>query len=130
MKTASFKTYAGPGRVSIARFAPRNTPAGYRQYKKLAPGTWFNSVSRERYVQLYDAEVLGKLDPNTTLAELCELAGGAEPVLLCWEAPPFTATNWCHRRMVADWFERELGLAVPELEQMKLPLTPGVRAKG
>jgi hypothetical protein len=40
------------------------------------------------------------------------LAGGAEPVLLCWERPPFTADNWCHRRMVAAWFG--VGVALEE----------------
>jgi hypothetical protein len=32
----------------------------------------------------------------------------------CWERPPFTEKNWCHRRLVAGWFETELGVAVPE----------------
>ena len=39
MKTSSFFSYTGPGRISIARFAPRGTPAGVRVYKRLAPGT-------------------------------------------------------------------------------------------
>jgi hypothetical protein len=37
---ASFFTYTGPGRVSIARWAPRDTPAGFRIFKPLAPGDW------------------------------------------------------------------------------------------
>src|ERR1700739_2862254 len=40
--------YTGPDRISIARFAPRGHPAGYRIYSKLAPGPWFNSVSLRR----------------------------------------------------------------------------------
>jgi hypothetical protein len=47
VKTSSFRTYTGPGRISIARFAPRGHPAGYRVYSKLAPGPWFNKVSNE-----------------------------------------------------------------------------------
>jgi hypothetical protein len=38
-----------------------------------------------------------------------------EPVMLCFEKPPFTVTNWCHRRMAAAWLERELGIEVNEL---------------
>ena len=125
MKTASFKTYTGLGRISIARYAPRDAPAGYRVFKRLAPGKWFNSVSRPEYERLFQLEVLGPLDPQQTLDELITLAGGTEPVLLCWEKPPFHATNWCHRRMVADWFKQKLGIDVPEYDpkrQQGLPL--------
>jgi hypothetical protein len=55
------------------------------------------------------------LDPQHTWNQLHELAAGAEPVLLCWELPPFTASNWCHRRMAAAWFEDQLGIEVDEL---------------
>jgi len=115
MKTASFFTFTGPGRVSISRFPPRNTPAGFRIFKPLAPGPWFNSVTRQEYERLY-AEQLALLDPKAVHDKLHELAGGAEPVLLCYEKPPFTETNWCHRRLVAAWFERELRIEVPEFE--------------
>src|ERR1035437_7992640 len=92
MKTASFFTYTGPGRISIARFAPRNTPAGFRIYKPLAPGPWFNSVPEAEYRTLYFAQ-LALLDATAVVAKLHELAAGAEPVLLCYEKPPFTASN-------------------------------------
>jgi len=114
MKTSSFFSYTGPGRISIARFAPRNTPAGFRIYKPLAPGPWFNSVSEEMYRELYFAQ-LAELDPAAVVAQLNELAAGAEPVLLCYEKPPFTPTNWCHRTMVSEWLKTTLGLDVPEI---------------
>jgi len=44
MKTASFFAYTGPARISIARFAPRGSPAGFRIYRALAPGPWFNQT--------------------------------------------------------------------------------------
>lgn len=118
MKTASFFTYAGPGRVSISRTTPRHTPKGYRGWKALAPGPWFKSVSRAEYEKLYAAQ-LAALDPRAARDHLTDLADGAEPVLLCWEEPPFTETNWCHRRLVAAWFERELGLVVPEAATLR-----------
>lgn len=114
MKTASFKTYDGPGRISIARYAPRGTPAGYRVYKPLAPGRWFNSVSQDEYRKLFFKQ-LADLNPESVSVRLHELAGGHEPVLLCWEVPPFHANNWCHRRMVADWFLDKLGIQVEEV---------------
>ena len=114
MRTAAFSTYSGPGRISIARFPPRGTPAGFRVYKALAPGTWFNSVPRPEYERLYAAQLVA-LDPKQVVADLTALAGGHEPVLLCYERPPFTETNWCHRRLVAAWLERELRIMVDEV---------------
>ena len=116
MKTASFRTYSGPGRISIARYAPRNTPAGFRVFSALAPGRWFNGVNREEYERLFKVEILDRLDPVRTWNVLHQLAGdGNEPVLLCWEKPPFTASNWCHRRIVSRWFKEMLGVLVDEL---------------
>ena len=114
MKTASFFTYTGPGRISIARIAPRNTPAGYKVFKPLAPGRWFESVTYDKYRELYFAQ-LAELDAAGVVAELNEMAAGAEPVLLCWEKPPFTSTNWCHRRLAATWLNETLSIDVPEL---------------
>lgn len=135
MKTASFFTFTGAGRVSIARFAPRNTPAGYRQYKALAPGAWFNSVTPAEYVKRFAEEILAKLDPPKVVADLEKLAGGAEPVLLCWEKPTDRVkdpTTFCHRAIVAEWLGEKLGLDVRELgyEDSVHPLSPsGVATK-
>jgi hypothetical protein len=117
MKTSCFSLYRGEGRVSIARFAPRNTPAGYNTFKKLAPGDWFNSVSVSRYIELYEHEVLAKLNPERTWNELHLLTGNIEPVLLCWEKPG----EFCHRQLVARWFRRELGIAVEEYDPHATP---------
>lgn len=114
MKTASFFTYAGPGRISIARYAPRGTPAGFRIYRPLNPTAPMLKLDRAEYEPLYLA-ILAGLDPRQVWDNLHRLAGDAEPVLLCWERPPFTVTNWCHRRMVADWFEQALDVEVPEV---------------
>jgi hypothetical protein len=115
VKTASFFTYFGPGRISIARFAPRKTLAGYRVYKPLAPGPWFNSVTEEMYRELYFAQ-LAELDAAAVVGDLLHLAAGAEPVLLCYEsvADCISGKTYCHRFMVVEWFKTELGIDVPE----------------
>ena len=113
MKTASFFTYTGPGRISIARYAPRGTPAGFRQYRALAPDADMLKMTQALYLPRY-AAILDRLDPQQVWDDLHRLAGDQEPVLLCWERPPFTPTNWCHRRLVADWFRDRLGIEVPE----------------
>ena len=115
MKTASFFEYTGPGRVSIARFPPRGTPAGFRVYRTLAPGPWFKSVSEPEYRRRY-AEQLAGLDPAMVWDELHALAGDAEPVLLCWERKADLEANrtFCHRRIVAEWLQHRLGEIVAE----------------
>jgi hypothetical protein len=112
VKTASHFTYFGPGRISISRSLPRGKKA-IPSYRALAPGPWFNSVSRDEYERLYAAQ-LAALDPEQVATDLKALAGDAEPVLLCFEKPPFTETNWCHRRLVAAWLHSELGIVIPE----------------
>lgn len=111
MKTGSFRTFKGPGAVSIARSA-----RGFRgpSYRELAPGPWFKSVSKEEYERRFYAQ-LERLDPKKVRQELRELTHPHEPVLMCWEVPPFTETNWCHRRMVASWLEQKLEIEVAEL---------------
>ena len=114
MKTASWysKMPDDHVRVGISRSSPRNMMAGYRIFKALAPGAWFNSTSPEDYDQLYRDEVLAKLDPQVTLDKLREMARPYIPVLLCFERPG--GVEWCHRALVARWFEETLGIHVPE----------------
>jgi len=42
-------------------------------------------------------------------SRLCRL--GEDAILLCWE----NSGVFCHRRLVAEWFEEELGVSVPEV---------------
>lgn len=114
MLTASFFTYRGPGRISIALYAPRGTPASFRIYKALAPTRDMLKLAFDPYFDLYHERILAPLDPAGVWRDLHALAGEHEPVLLCWERPPFSAGNWCHRRLVADWFHDHLGVQVDE----------------
>ncbi len=116
MKTAGYFTYFGPGRVGISRGNPRGL-SGYRIYRALAPWRYMLDLSEAEYRDIYFDEILAHLDPAKVVADLEALAGDHEPVLLCFERPPFTPTNWCHRRMVAEWLTDNLGLDVPELER-------------
>jgi hypothetical protein len=115
VKTSSWLTYTGPGRIGISRATPRRTPGGYRLFRALAPGPWFRTVDRAEYGRLFALEILGILDPEQTWDQLHQIAGGAEPVLMCFERPPLNAGNWCHRTMVAEWFREHLGHQVAEL---------------
>lgn len=117
MKTASWFLYSGTGRIAICRSVPRATPAGYRVFKALAPGPWFNAVPRGEYDRRYHAEILKRLNPREVWDRLHDLAGGHEPVLMCYERPPFTSTNWCHRvTLVKPWLEQAIGQAIVEID--------------
>ena len=126
MKTSNFaRASRDPGAISIAR----GTPSWFdgQRFEPLMPPwalvSWAKASIRKgdrdsqacrRYVEAYHAEVLDKLDPARvaeTIEHLCHLpAGPVEPVLLCWEAPG----EFCHRRIVADWFKAQLGMEVSE----------------
>jgi len=111
MKTSYFKGYAGPGRISVARSA-RGAAKGFRIYSKLAPGPWFNKCkTTDSYIDLYVDEVLDKLDAQNVWDELHALAAPYEPVLMCHEPPGY----FCHRQVIALWFELELGKKVYEI---------------
>jgi uncharacterized protein (DUF488 family) len=60
------------------------------------------------FTRLYKTQVLDKLDARQVLQDL----GDDDVVLLCWEPPG----GFCHRRVVAAWLKKELGLEVPELD--------------
>ena len=129
MKTASWSTTLPDDhmKIGISRGAPRRMSAGYRLYKTLAPGPWFNSVGTDEYYARYRAEILAPLDPKKVRDDLQRLSLGKVPVLLCYEKPG--GADWCHRAMAAEWLAETLGVAVPEfgyetLSQAEHPLMP------
>ena len=95
--------------VSIAGKCP-NWYKG-REYKKLAPKYWFfkkykldgDEIS---YTKDYYKEVLDKLDPQEIYDKL-----GEDAIILCWEKPG----DFCHRRLVAEWLEKALGITIDEI---------------
>lgn len=112
-----------PGGISISR-----SQENYRHpvYEPLVPGSWCFNSSPIDYIPQYEDQ-LAKLDPKTVWAELHLMAKdnavktfnfdsvkAVEPVLLCFEAPGSTSANFCHRRLVAQWFQSEIGKVVSE----------------
>lgn len=112
MQTSNFASYRGDRGVSIARW----TPAWYTGHTciELAPPPalirWWKQNQWQDEPELtffgwYHEEVLSKLDPHQLFEEL------EDKVLLCYEARGI----FCHRRIVAEWFEYHLGVKVGEL---------------
>lgn len=125
LKTASWFSVLPPDhiRIGISRGVPRLAIGkGYRLYRKLAPGPWFNHVPLDEYRRRYDAEILAPLDPQQVVDDLLRIAGGRIPVLCCFERPG--PGQWCHRAIVSEWFHRELGIHVSELGHESETLHP------
>ena len=101
-------------RISISRGSPRGV-SGYRTYRTLAPGPWFNSVSVSEYLTRYEA-ILAGLDPAKTVSQIEALAGDKTPVLCCFETIAKIETgSRCHRHLVKLWLEHELAIEVLEI---------------
>ncbi|MFH7241760.1 MAG: hypothetical protein ACHWZW_02815 [Spirulina sp.] len=114
---------ATPGAICISRSQPRWANGKYPSYRALAPGPWYRSASVEEYIPLY-MEILQGLDAQQVYQDLCHIAqeqarslglpesevATVRPILLCFEKP----TDFCHRRLAANWLESELGIEVPE----------------
>ena len=110
--TSNFATCMNTeGAVSIAGAAPQGFRG--RQYRKLAPKLEFfkkykEDGDTEHYVKCYQAQVLDTLNAQRVWQELNDPLG--DVFLLCYEKPG----EFCHRRLVAQWFELNLGIVVPE----------------
>ena len=111
MQTSNFATFRGscaPNLVSIALWSPRGW--GGRRYKALAPRRKMMTMDEASYREAYQ-KILDGLDPQEVFEDLRE-----DAILLCWEAPG----KFCHRRLVAEWLEKSLGVKVPELREASL----------
>jgi hypothetical protein len=129
--TASWFTRLPPGfvRVGISRSVPRGQKKGYYRIRALEPGSWFKSVTPEKYLGLY-AEILGKLDPNDAVEALYHC--GENPVMLCYESPSDiqAGVKWCHRHLAAQWLEDCLGIKVEEVGHPALDRFAFLRGRG
>jgi hypothetical protein len=105
--TSNFKT---AGHLCQAVAISRGIPRGWqgRVYRPLAPSWALVKIfDQTQFIRLYKAQVLDRLNAGEVLRDL----GGDDFVMLCWEAPG----EFCHRRVVAAWLEKELDLKVEEL---------------
>jgi hypothetical protein len=117
IKTASWlvKLPSDHIQVGISRGVPRRMPAGYKRYRALEPGPWFNSVSIPEYLKRY-GDILSSLDPHRVADELIAAGNGRIPVMLCFENAVDVQEGkiWCHRHLAAQWLEDKLGIRVEE----------------
>lgn len=96
--------------ISIARF---NKFWNGEEFKLLAPPADIIKIEDEElYTKLYYEKVLNKLNPQEVYNQL-----GDNAVLLCYEkwSDIKDKKTFCHRRIVAKWLEKTLGIKVEEL---------------
>lgn len=91
--------------VSIALYSPRWFSG--LCYRKLAPTVdilreWKSNPDVERYVRLYQSDILARLSPYSVACDLMIMSEGKDVALLCYERPG----DFCHRHLVADWLKR------------------------
>jgi len=104
------KAKANPNSVSIARWTPRWWGAG-RRATELAPSVDLlnaikaGEINERQYTKRYHSELLKNLDPKKVYAEY------KDKILCCYERPG----EFCHRRLIAEWLEKSLGVRIPEL---------------
>jgi len=98
--------------VSISRKPPVWFTLSHQIYNPLCP-SWdlvmsykSGEITEEAYTIRYYNEILNNLEPARTYQEL-----GEDAILLCFEK----AGDFCHRRIVADWFLKHLQIEVKEL---------------
>ena len=97
-----------PNAVGISQGVPKWYTGAL--YKKLAPPWEIVKIENEAtFRRLYHEMVLSKLNPVHVADDL------EGKVLLCWELPG----QFCHRRLVAEWLEKNLLIEVPELDAPK-----------
>ena len=103
------------GRICISVQYPRWIPPKAMPWaKNLAPTYRMLRMSKESYLILFD-EILSGQDPQKVWEDLHAMVPYREPVLMCFCNTPLTESNWCHRQLVAAWFEKHLDVTVSEL---------------
>ena len=95
--------------IGIARFPPKYF-LGQRLFE-LAPRADMLKMSEEQYDREFN-KILSKLNPQMIYEHIKIISGGHDAALLCFEK----SGDPCHRYMVADWLNIELGLNIKEFD--------------
>ena len=109
---------AGYALVNIAKVAPWFLPKELHLYSlpQLAPTDEILKLKNNpmEYEPMYRAQILSSLNPKVIyqrLWQICDSAKLDKAALLCYESPD----KFCHRHLVAEWLENELGTIINEV---------------
>ena len=124
ISTSSYKGFDTElySRYSISGDCGKSVGYEGKCYSALAPKkefwkTWHDNIGKiseeentRYYIEEYYKQVLSKLDPDTVYKELCY------STLLCYE----DSEEFCHRHVVAAWFNLLLGDSIKPVVEIKL----------
>lgn len=120
ISTCSYKNLKSNLYSAISISGDKGKKANYkwRYYKELAPKlsfwqVWHDNIgviseeeNTKYYIEQYYNQVLSKLNPEKVYGEL------DYSILLCYE----DNTEFCHRHIVAEWFQILLEVEIPEIK--------------
>ena len=128
MKTGCFKQVNDGhtnGYVSISLYPSKNDFINH-EYKSLAPNWKLlenlnkKKITEDQFIKSYKKQLLS-LNANTVYDDLNNLVTGFEPIIMT----NVSKKKFCHRHLVAEWFENELGIIIEEYKVGKV-----IRSKG
>ena len=128
MKTGCFKQVDDGhvnGFISISLYPSKNEFVKY-EYKSLAPNWKLienlnkKKITEDQFIKSYEDQ-LDSLSADKVYEDLVNLVSGFEPIIMT----NISKKKFCHRHLVAEWLENELGIIIEEYKVGKV-----VRSKG
>jgi len=132
VKTGFFKQITeskNNGYVSISLYPSNNNYISY-EYKSLAPNWKLfenlnkKKISEKQFINSY-MEQLFCLKAKTVYEDLKNLVFGFEPIIMT----NASKNKFCHRHIVAEWLENELGIVIEEYKVGKVTRSNGYMKK-
>ena len=119
MKTGCFKQINNGqtnGYISISLYPSKNDFVNY-EYKSLAPNWKLMEMLKSKQISEFDFEKeyliqLNNLNAKTIFEQVNFLTGEYEPILMTHG----NKSSFCHRHIVAKWFENALGVRIDEFK--------------
>ena len=119
MKTGYFKQIDNNltlGYVSISLKSSKNNNVLF-EFKSLAPNWKLMDMLKSKEISEFDFEKeyliqLNYLNAKTIIEQINFLTGDYEPILMTHG----NKSSFCHRHIVAKWFENELGVKIDEFK--------------
>lgn len=108
--------------IGVALYTPKWYSGS--EMKVLAPRGYMlaKGISEQQYTEMYTRQVLAGLNPRHIVTMIEQMSGGRDCALLCYEKPG----DFCHRRLIADWLQKSLGITVDEYKVVAEPPKPKV----
>tara|TARA_B100001027_G_C16043567_1_gene230967 strand:+ start:113 stop:532 length:420 start_codon:yes stop_codon:yes gene_type:complete len=132
MKTGCFKQineHKMNGYISISLHSSNNDFVKF-DYKSLVPNWKLienlhkKIISEQEFIHFYKQQ-LYLMNPGDLYVDLQNLVSGYEPIIMT----NVSKKKFCHRHIVAEWLENELGIIIEEFKVGKVTRSQGYMKK-